>query len=260
MHILANILTAAPFKRLMWSELNVNTETLVCDGVWPSQTVWVLDSLLYGTGLSYCADNLCAGLWMQAVPHIALREVSWHGLNVLTGALGWCTQKKGSCFKSKVPIHISAVLRERHCATKYGLDLSECCRLKKPTNSVLYSQVQMFSGQTSAWNISLLILLLDENSRGMFCSPIPKQIFLWKLRYILNTSWADYLFMTVMVSLEMALPAGQHNYAFNSFYQVVKITQMMNISIVRKSKAFNKLHWFENLMLPKTAMPVNLCK
>lgn len=63
-----------------------------------------------------------------------------------------------------------------------------------------------------------------------------------------------------MVSLKMALPAGQQGYAFNSFYQVVKITQMMNISIVRKSKPFNKLHLFENLMLPKMAMPVNLCK
>lgn len=40
----------------------------------------------------------------------------------------------------------------------------------------------------------------------------------------MNTSWADYLFMVVMVSLKMALPAGQHSYAFNSFYQVVKIT------------------------------------
>lgn len=66
--------------------------------------------------------------------------------------------------------------------------------------------------------------------------------------------------MTVMVSLKMALPAGQHNYAFNSFYQAVKIIQMMNISIVRKSKAFNKLYWFENLMLPEMAVPVNLCK
>lgn len=150
----------------------------------------------------------------------------------------------------------------RHCVTKYikwvWIPLNSVC--KKITYSVLYSQVQMFCEQTLAWNISLLILLLDENSRGMFCSPIPKQIFLWKLRYILNTSWADYLFMTVMVSLKMALPAGQHNYAFNSFYQVVKITRMMNISIVRKSKPFNKLHWFENLMLPKMAMPVNLCK
>ena len=66
--------------------------------------------------------------------------------------------------------------------------------------------------------------------------------------------------MIVMVSLKMALPAGQHSYAFNSFYQVVKITQMMNISIVRKSKPFNKLHLSENLMLPKMAMPVNFCK
>lgn len=132
--------------------------------------------------------------------------------------------------------------------------------VKKITYSVLYSQVQMFSEQILAWDISLLILLLDENSHGMFCSPIPKQIFLWKLRYILNTSWANYLFIAVMVSLKMALPAGQHNYAFNSFYQVVKITQMMNISIVRKSKAFNKLHWLENLTLPKMAMPTNLCK
>jgi len=40
--------------------------------------------------------------------------------------------------------------------------------------------------------------------------------------------------MIAMVSLKMALPAGQHSYAFNSFYQVVKITQIMNISIVRE--------------------------
>lgn len=66
--------------------------------------------------------------------------------------------------------------------------------------------------------------------------------------------------MTVMFSLKMALPAGQHSYAFNSFYQAVKITQMMNISTVRESKAFNKLHWFESLVLPKMAKPVNLCK
>lgn len=63
-----------------------------------------------------------------------------------------------------------------------------------------------------------------------------------------------------MVSLKMALPAGQHSYAFNSSYQVVKITQMMNISIARKSKPFNKLHSFKNLMLRQMAMPANLCK
>jgi len=40
--------------------------------------------------------------------------------------------------------------------------------------------------------------------------------------------------MIAMVSLKMALPAGQHSYALNSFYQVVKITQIMNISIVRE--------------------------
>lgn len=57
-----------------------------------------------------------------------------------------------------------------------------------------------------------------------FAEHIPKQLFLWKSRYTMNTSWADYLFMVVMVSLKMALPAGQHSYAFNSFYQVVKIT------------------------------------
>lgn len=63
-----------------------------------------------------------------------------------------------------------------------------------------------------------------------------------------------------MVSLKMALPAGQHSYAFNSFYQVVKITQMMNILIVRKSKPFNKLRLFENLMLAKMATLFNLGK
>lgn len=64
--------------------------------------------------------------------------------------------------------------------------------------------------------------------------------------------------MIVMVSLKMALPAGQHCYAFNSFYQVVEITD--NEYFSSKKEQTIELTTFVQDNVAKMAAPVNFGK
>ena len=120
-------------KAHMRAELNDSIDTLQADGVWALQArLPVLASLMYKTGISYCADNfLRCSLTAGGHPRCIGGTVFWCASNLLIDMLGWCLHTEGKALLQKegTCTRFCYTVWEPLCYQMYqvSLDPSEFC-------------------------------------------------------------------------------------------------------------------------------------